>query len=428
MPASQLPGGGTLYSAQHPFDWPPLPGNVYALPAWPLGEGIFLLDDTQIDYGALSRLLPETGIQATSGFHTMTITTNDLSVELNGLSHVGTEWTADLTIHPPWNDTNLTYDLFRSENLGSPEGWRLLRRCLTTNVTVSGLPAAREFFAVGHTNGVLSVSTNVTAQEMAELLVPPFVIVTNAVYTGSVVARGTFTGGNGCGLPIESGVILSSGQITNAIGPNTDNGFAAGGTLRDGPSNLLEPGDHDLDGLVGGNGSSLDAAVLEFDIVSTNAFTLEFDYVFGSEEYPEWIGPYNDPVAIFVSANRVGTNWVNSITNDLALVPGTTDLPVSVNNINGGCAADYSGHQIYATQSQYYVDNHDPSFSALAPYTVASPVFSIQYDGMTVLLRAETSIQGGVTTHVKMAISDYAGTTQDRVYDSAVFLKAWSPD
>ncbi len=334
MPASQLPGGGTLYSAQHPFDWPPLPGNVYALPAWPLGEGIFLLADTQIDYGALSRLLPETGIQATSGFHTMTITTNDLSVELNGLSHLGTEWTADLTIHPPWNDTNLTYDLFRTENLGSPEGWRLLRRCLTTNVTVSGLPEAREFFAVGHTNGVLSVSTNVTAQEMAELLVPPFVTVTNAVYTGSVVARGTFTGGNGCGLPIESGVILSSGWITNAIGPNTDNGFTAAGDHGARGSNLTQPGDKDLDTIVGGDGS-LDAAVLEFDILSSNSSTLRFQYVFTSEEYPEYIAPYNDPLAIFVSTNRVGTNWINSITNDLALVPGTGNLPVSVNTING---------------------------------------------------------------------------------------------
>ncbi len=427
MPASQLPGGGTLFSAQHPFDWPPLPGNVYALPAWPLGEGVFLLDDTQLDYGALSRLLPGPGVQVTSGFQTMTITTNDLSVELNGLSHVGTEWTADLTIHPPWNDTNLTYDLFRTENLGSREGWRLLRRCLTTNVTVSGLPAAREFFAVGHTNGVLTVSTNVTAQEMAELLVPPFVIVTNAVYTGSVVARGTFTGGNGCGLPIESGVILSSGWITNAIGPNSDNGLDAAGVHGGGPSDLGRPGDDDLNDLVGNSGTT-DAAVLEFDILSTNAFPLRFRYIFASEEYPEWIGSYNDPFAIFVITNRVGTNWMNSITNDLALVPGTGNLPVSVNSINGGCTADWYGHQIPSTNPQYYIDNHDPNYSALTG-AVAAPVFNIQYDGMTVLLTVETPVLANATTHIKLAISDYGGgiTPNNPYWDSAAFVEAWLP-
>ncbi len=406
-----------------------MPGNVYALPAWPLGEGIFLLDDTQLDYGALSRLLPGPGVQVTSGFHTMTITTNDLWVELNGLSHIGTDWTADLTIHPPWNDTNLTYDLFRTENLGSPDGWRLLRRCLSTNVTVSGLPAAREFFAVGHTNGVLSVSTNVTAQEMAELLVPPFVIVTNAVYTGSVVARGTFTGGNGCGLPIESGVILSSGQITNAVGPNTDDGSITVDSDGQGPPNLRQPGDGDLDSLVGGDGT-LDAAVLEFDILSTNAFTLKFQYMFASEEYPEYIGPYNDPLAIFVSTNRVGTNWISSITNDLALVPGTTSVPVSVNTINGGYVGDIYKSPSAPTNAQFYVDNYDPSHSSMAPYAVEAPVFNIQYDGLTVFLAGETPILPNVTAHIKIAIADYAGNLQhnDRVYDSAVYLKAWSED
>ena len=97
----------------------------------------------------------------------------------------------------------------------------------------------------------------------------------------------------------------------------------------------------DLDNLVGGSGTK-DAAVLEFDIISTNAFTLKFQYVFASEEYPEFINDFNDPMAIFVSTNRIGTNWIYSITNDLALVP-RTNLPVSVNNINGGCISDAEG-------------------------------------------------------------------------------------
>ena len=96
---------------------------------------------------------------------------------------------------------------------------------------------------------------NSTAQQLAQLLVPPWVIVTNASYTGAIVARGTFAGGNGCGLPIDNGVILSTGWITNAIGPNDDDG----GNNYDGnygPSNLGQPGDADLRNLVG-NGQKI---------------------------------------------------------------------------------------------------------------------------------------------------------------------------
>ncbi len=129
-------------------------------------------------------------------------------------------------------------------------------------------------------------------------------------------------------------------------------------------------------------------------------------------------------MAVFVSTNRVGTNWINSITNDFALVPGTTNVPVSVNSINGGCLSDYYASYDSPTNAQYYVDNHDPHpYSAVPPYGVSAPVFNIQYDGMTVLLTAQAPISANVTNHVKIAIADY----NDDIYDSAVFLKAWSP-
>ncbi len=333
----------------------------------------------------------------------------------NGTTNDGTGLTVNLTIHTPWNDTNLTHDLLYTTSLDSPIKWRFLKRCISTNVIVSGLCEGQGFFALTQTNGNLTVSTNATAQQLAQLLVPPWIIVANATYTGAVVARGTFAGGNGCGLPMDSGVIFSSGHITNAIGPNNDDGSIA---VYNG-SDLRQPGDIDLDKLVEG-GPTYDAAVLEFDIISTNSFTLQFQYIFASEEYPEWIGQYNDPMAIFVSTNFDGTNWVNSITNDIALVPGTTNVPVSVNNINGGYTN--SGTYVASTNAEYYVDNHDPHYLAA---TNAAPAqeFNIQYDGMTVLLTAQTSISANVTNHVKIAIEDY----DDQNWDSAIFIKIWSP-
>ena len=52
--ADSLPRSGTFYSAQHapgsPQPWPPLPGNPNGLPAWNLGDGVYLLNDAQVDY------------------------------------------------------------------------------------------------------------------------------------------------------------------------------------------------------------------------------------------------------------------------------------------------------------------------------------------------------------------------------------------
>ncbi len=328
-----------------------------------------------------------------------------------------------MTVHTPWNDTNLFHDLYYAASLDAPIQWDFVMRCVYTNVAVPDLCSPVGFFRLGPaTNGDLTVTTNATPQQLAQLLVPPWVTVTNVTYTGFNEARGTFAGGNGCGLPIDSGVILSSGYITNAIGPNNDSGGNASGAFYDG---FDYNGDRDLEKLVGGGTNTYDAAVLEFDIIPTNSFTLQFQYIFASEEYPEFLGPppngFNDPMAIFVSTNRVGTNWINSITNDIALVPGTTNVPVSVNTINGGFFYDGRVHDA-PTNPQYYVDNDDPGHSAVPPYATTAPAFNIQYDGMTVLLTTQTYITAGVTNHIKIAIADYG----DWVWDSAVFLKTWS--
>ncbi len=334
------------------------------------------------------------------------LTTNNLWLQLTGFSN----FSASLVIHRPWNDTNATHDLFYASNLAMPNPWQFVMRCANTNVVVPHLPATGGYFELGQTNGNLTVNSNMSPQQLAQQLVPPCATLTNVVYTGVVAARGTFSGGNGCGLPLDTGVILATGDINNAIGPNT----LSGATTAFGAN-----GDPDLDNLVG-RGSTHDAAVLEFDIISTNAFALGFEYVFASEEYPEWIGPFNDPLAIFVSTNRTVSGWVN--TNNTALVPGT-QLAVSVNTINGGCVLSSNGGQIPPTNPQYYVDNRDPNYSAMPPFGRSAPIFNVQYDGMTTLLTAQTQIAANVTNHIKIAIADYG----DYQYDSAVFLNAWTP-
>ena len=53
--AESVPRDATLYSAfyssQFP-DYPPLPGNINNIPAWNLGDGVWLLDDLDFNYQA----------------------------------------------------------------------------------------------------------------------------------------------------------------------------------------------------------------------------------------------------------------------------------------------------------------------------------------------------------------------------------------
>jgi hypothetical protein len=195
-------------------------------------------------------------------------------------------------------------------------------------------------------------------------------------YTGAAGAAGTFTGGVASGIGIESGIVLTSGTATLAEGPNSaddatgDNGLA---------------GDADLDGLIPGFATH-DATILTFDF-TTDGGDLYFNFVFGSEEYNEWVGSaFNDVFGFFLD----GVN--------IALIPATS-TPVAINNVNT------------ASNSDFY-NNNDPS-------DTATP-FDIEYDGFTDVFTAEALGIGAGTHTIKLAIAD-AG---DWVLDSGVFIQA----
>jgi hypothetical protein len=56
--ASNEPSVGNFYSAQHApgsaEEWPPLPGNIFGLPVWPLDTNIFVIDDLGFRYNESS--------------------------------------------------------------------------------------------------------------------------------------------------------------------------------------------------------------------------------------------------------------------------------------------------------------------------------------------------------------------------------------
>jgi outer membrane protein OmpA-like peptidoglycan-associated protein len=155
----------------------------------------------------------------------------------------------------------------------------------------------------------------------------------------------------------------------------------------------------DLEKFLGNNQKTFDAVIIEMDIVPT-ADTLSFNYVFGSEEYDEFVGTsYNDVFAFFISGKGV-EGQVN-----LAVVPNTND-PVSVNSINNGGTSDYYRRASHPT---YYVSNVDGNLG-------------IEYDGMTKLMEIKKAVTPYETYHLKLAIADVG----DNAYDSGVLIEGHS--
>lgn len=216
----------------------------------------------------------------------------------------------------------------------------------------------------------------------------------------SITVQAMAFDGTGCNVGMNSGIMLSSGDCNMGIGPNNSSGMTIPG------GGLGLGGDADLTQLLnsgGGTYATNDAAVLEFDFIP-NGDTLRFNYVFGSEEYLEWVGSsFNDVFGFFLSGPGFSGPYSGGAEN-IALVPGTA-LPVTIDNVND------------VTNSAYYVDNGD-GFSP--PQNTDSTV--LQFDGFTTVLTAEAIVQCGLTYHIKMAVAD-AG---DHVLDSGVFLEAGS--
>lgn len=192
------------------------------------------------------------------------------------------------------------------------------------------------------------------------------------------------------GLELVQGLIMTSGDINDAVGPN--NSSSAGST----GSGIS--GDPDLELAIPGFDVN-DVCVIEFDAVPVFE-NLIFDYVFGSDEYPEFVNtPFNDVFGFFVSGPGIEGEFTNMAEN-FAKVPDA-DIPVSIDNVNED------------NNSDYYISNGD---GLTAPFNEDD--LYIQYDGFTVTLTGSTVITPGETYHIKVAIAD-AG---DTAFDSGVFL------
>ncbi|MFW5760320.1 MAG: choice-of-anchor L domain-containing protein [Cyclobacteriaceae bacterium] len=186
-------------------------------------------------------------------------------------------------------------------------------------------------------------------------------------------------------FPIDKGIILSTGDVHDAIGPNNKSNSGV---------NRYFKGDAELELLA--NGETFDATILEFDF-EANTDSISFEFVFASEEYPEYVNKgVNDVFAFFI------TDLETRAKSNIAECRG---LPITVDNINSGKNADY-----FISNRKFNLREKD------------NLTYSLQYDGLTTKLSTGLKITPYKLYHFKICIADVG----DGFYDSSVMLRAES--
>ncbi len=241
----------------------------------------------------------------------------------------------------------------------------------------------------GVASAQLTVNNAVNAVDGVQtVLLGDGVTVSNITFSGANEQIGSFACTGACNINISTGLIMATGNVDQAPGNGT-------GNSSQGPASGFGAGDADLAEL---SGMTLnDAAILQFDFEATGS-NVSFNFVFGSEEYPEYVNSINDAFGFFLSGPGITGPFLNNAAN-IALIPNTT-TPVTINTVNAGM------------NSAYYVDN-----------TVNAGNSSVvECDGFTTVLTAFADVQCGETYHIKLAIADASDTS----WDSFVFIEGSS--
>lgn len=246
----------------------------------------------------------------------------------------------------------------------------------------------------------IAVTNTNVANQLAQKLVGPGVILTNAAVQCNPNQSGIFVVTN-ANLGIDSGIVLTTGLAAT----NIPNYGVNGAQINFANANQGTGGDAALTALAGVN--TYDRCILEFDFTA-NGDSIFFQYVFGSEEYPQFnCSNYNDVFGFFIS----GPGYASPM--NIALVPGT-NIPVAINSVNSGV--------IYPGGALVNCTNMGPGSPFTGLYTNNTGGTSVTYEGFTHLFTAKAAIQPCSTYHLKLAIADGF----DHILDSGVFLKAGS--
>jgi len=248
---------------------------------------------------------------------------------------------------------------------------------------------------------IITDETTYTIEELVEdvLIDTDCSLVSNITFStgtnfGSTNGIGYFEA-NGSSFPFESGLIMTTGDVLNAPGPET-------GTISDG--DFSWPGDTDLEDAIPGlfPGVTNNASVLEFDFIPI-IDQMSFDFIFAAEEYGTFQCTFTDAFAFLLTGP-------DGVTTNIALVPGTTD-PISVLNVRD---------EAY----NFNCPSVNPEYFGAFYGNAGLPALTnpTNFIGRTVVMTALADVIPNEQYHIKLVIAD----DQDTLFDSAVFLEAGS--
>jgi hypothetical protein len=211
---------------------------------------------------------------------------------------------------------------------------------------------------------------------------------------------GTFHRNGFTAFPFDSGLVITTGNVSLAAGPN--NSGSASSAVSDYYT------DPDLSAY--NSNVVMASAVLETDfIASADWFTL--NYIFASEEYCEYVNStFNDVIVILLT----GVDPVTTVTStkNVAVIPGSVTasnpngIPVGINTVNHGSHGPGSGPGDNPGDATHFVCN-------------AANTQGVQYDGYTTALSAGATVFSCQTYHLKVAVANVG----DNSLDSGVFLE-----
>lgn len=254
--------------------------------------------------------------------------------------------------------------------------------------------------SIGFSQPISVSSTNYTIPQLVNnvLINSPCVSATNITWStgtnfGSSNGLGYFQNTNP-NFPMQSGVVLSTGNILNTPGPNDS-------ILNDGSQ--AWPGDTDLETTLADAGiamASKNATVLEFDFTPISP-NFSFDFIFASEEYGNFQCRYSDAFVFLLTNRNTG------VTTNLAVVPGTT-LPISVVTIRD---VQYNSSCPPSVNPEYFGTFNGGSGAANS---------ATNFNGQTKVMTASSVLTPNVPYHIKLVIADRT----DPESDSAIFLSS----
>ena len=231
------------------------------------------------------------------------------------------------------------------------------------------------------------------------------VLVGNVRYNGSKHAIAYFKD-DSLNVGIGEGILITTGNALLLGGPNrsTFTSFVNG-----------TGGDKNLESIA--KGKTYDAAVLEFDFITASE-NLSFKFVFGSEEYLEYVdSKFNDVFGFFIN----GPGHENT---NIAMLPNEK-TPITVNSVNNKRNEKYYIDNSFVNTSDPYLwDARKRQVIVNKDYLKEQkpPPYQIEFDGFTTVLEAWCTVVPNERYQIKIAIADVA----DPILDSGVFLAGGS--